>query len=162
MRCVLRFKESGQGNARVVIIADQNLRIGGEVRAEAPVFSWRGRSLNPTNVTHNRRNLRKGGVQTAFLQGQCTGHDVERLAEPVAEVGGPLHMSENQVVVLTRFCCGLIDAPRRWWLTLQHGLTKQGWRHCTMGITLHQETRLAEFLGCHVDHLVLAGDETDH
>ena len=63
------------------------------------MLSWRGRSLNLTNVTHNRLKLRKGGVKTEFLQGPDTGHDVELVAELVTELGEPLHISENQVVV---------------------------------------------------------------
>ena len=49
--------------------------IGGKVRTEAPSLSRRGRSLCLTNVAQNR--LTQGDVKNTFLQGQCTGQDVE-------------------------------------------------------------------------------------
>ena len=105
MRWILRFKDSGQAKSRV-IIGCHDPRIGGEVRVE----HW-------------------CSAVEAFLQGQGTGQDVE-LVEAVAALAEHLHRSEEQVVLSTKCCYGRIDAPRRWWLTLQHDLTQQVWRSC--------------------------------
>ena len=56
-------------------------------------------------------------VKNAFLQGTGPGQDMEVAAEPEAELAGHCRISKNQGVVLTKVCHGLIDAPRRWWLT---------------------------------------------
>ena len=44
----------------------------------------------------------------------------ELAAEPVPELRKALNVCEDEIVVLTKACCGLIDAPRRWWKSLVH------------------------------------------
>ena len=128
------------------------------------MLSRRRRSLFLTKVAQNRFKLRQDDVKNASLQGQDTDQDVQLVADPVAELAEHLHLSKEQVVVLTKFCYGQIDAPRRWWLTLQHDWTQQGWRSCTLKpcmMTLHWGSRLVGILSYHVDDLMLAGDESD-
>ena len=64
-------------------------------------------------MAQNRFKWRKEAAKNAFLQGQST-QDVELVAEPVAELAEHRRTSSHEVVVVTTFCYGLIDAPRRW------------------------------------------------
>ena len=76
MRRILRFKDSGQAKAPLVIIT-MTPASEVKVRTEAPVLSRRGRSLHRTKVAQNRLKLRKGEMKNSYLQGQGTGQDVE-------------------------------------------------------------------------------------
>ena len=96
MRWILRFKDSGQAKARLVIIRYNDPRIGGEVRTEALVLSRRGRSFFLTKEAQNRFKLRNGDVKHAFLQGQGTGQDVLLVAESVAELAEHPHLTKEQ------------------------------------------------------------------
>ena len=67
-------------------------------------------------------------------------------------------------MVLTKFCYGLIDAPRQWWLTLQADLRKAGWKSCKLEpcmMTLWSGRRLVGILCYHVDDIMIAGEEQD-
>ena len=112
MRWVLRYKESGKPKARLVIIGYHDLRVGSDVRTEAPVASRRGRSL----TAHNQFSIDKEDVKNAFLQGTFDDKTHGELAvEPVPELRKALNLREEDIAVLTKACYGLIDAPRRWW-----------------------------------------------
>ena len=165
MRWILRFKENGAAKARLVIIGYQDPRIGKEVRTEAPVVSKRGRNLYLTKVAQKRFKLRKGDVKNAFLQGHQPAEDVQELvAEPVPELAEYMGLSADEVVVLTKFCYGLIDAPRQWWLTLQGDLLKAGWRKCKLEpcmMTMWEGDVLIGILCYHVDDIMIAGDENN-
>ena len=43
------------------------------------------------------------------------------------ELRKALNLRGDEIVVLTKACCGLIDAPRRWWKSLVPG-------HATVGV----------------------------
>ena len=118
MRWVLRYKESGKPKARLVIIGYHDPRVDSDVRTETFV-SRRGGSLFFMAVAHNQFSIKKGGVKNAFLQGTFDDETYgERAAEPVPELRKALNLSEDEIVVLTKACFGLIDAPRRWWKSL--------------------------------------------
>ena len=54
-------------------------------------------------------------VKNAFLQGPFDDKTHSGLAaEPVPELREALNLREDEIVVLTKACYGLIDAPRRW------------------------------------------------
>ena len=87
--------------------------VGSEVPAEALVASRRGRSL--FLLAHNQLSIEKGHVHNAFLHG--TLDDVppgELAAEAVPELREALNPRDDEVVMLTGACHGLVDAPRRW------------------------------------------------
>ena len=66
-------------------------------------------------MVQKRFKLKKGDVKNAFLQGHQPGPDLQELvAEPVPELAEYMGLSADEVVVLTKFCYGLIDAPRQW------------------------------------------------
>ena len=66
MRRVLRFKDTGLDEARLVIVGYRDPRIRVEVRTEAPVLGRKGRSLHLTNVAQYRR--KQEGRQERFLE----------------------------------------------------------------------------------------------
>ena len=51
-------------------------------------------------------------------------------AEPVLELRTALNLREDENVVLTKVCNGLIDAPRRWSKSLVRDTQQLGWRSC--------------------------------
>ena len=119
MRWVLKYKESGKPKAHLVIIGYHDPRVGPDVRTEAPVASRRGRSLFFMATAHNQFSIENGDVKNAFLQGTFDDKTHGELAaEPVLELRKVLNLRENEIVVLTKACYGLIDAPRRWWKSL--------------------------------------------
>ena len=77
------------------------------------MLSLGGRFLLLIKVAQNRCELLQGNVKNAFLQRHGTGQDVELVAEPVAELAEHVHVSKEQVVVLTKCCDRLVDVPRR-------------------------------------------------
>jgi len=167
MRWVLRFRDSGQANARLVIIGYQDPRIGGEVRTEAPVISRRGRSLFLTKVAQRRFHIRKGDVKNAFLQGrgaEDADEELELAADPVPELAEHMGLGPDEIVILTKLCYGLIDAPRQWWITLRTDLEAQNWRRCKLEpclLTLWSGQRTVGILCYHVDDIMIAGNEKD-
>ena len=112
-------------------------------------------------MTQNQFKVHKD-VKNAFLKEKASGQDVELVVEPVAELAEHLHISTssggvNNVLPRT-------DRRSETLVTLQHDLTQQGWRSCTVGpcvMTLHQESRLVGIFNYHVDGQMLAGDESD-
>ena len=57
--------------------------------------------------------LKKGDVKNAFLQGTFDDKTHGELAaEPVPELRKALNLREDEIVVLTKACYGLIDAPK--------------------------------------------------
>ena len=126
MRWILRFKESGAAKARLVIIGYQDPRIGSEVRTEAPAISRRGRALSFTKVSQRGVRLRKGDVKNAFLQCHVVNEAQELIADPVPELVEHLGLSPDEVVVLTKFCYGPIDAPLETWKVMRHSVLSRG------------------------------------
>ena len=119
MRWLLRYKESGKPKARLVIIGYHDPRVGSDVRTEAPVASRRGRSLFFMATAHNQFSIEKGDVKNAFLQSTFDDSvNGELAAEPVPALRKALNLREDEIVVLTKACYGLIDTPRRWWKSL--------------------------------------------
>ena len=131
MRWVLRYKESGKPKARLVLVGYHDPRVGSDVRTEALVASRRGRSLFFMATAHNQFSIEKKDVKNAFLQGTFDDTtDGEHSAEPVPELRKALNLREDEIVVLTKACYGLIDAPRRWWKSLVRDTQQWGWRSC--------------------------------
>ena len=130
MRWILRYKETGAPKARLVIIGYDDPRLGSEARTEAPVASRRGRGIFFMAAAHYGFSIAKGDVKNAFLQGRIDvdAPDQELAAEPVPELREALQLRPDELVVLSRACYGLIDAPRRWWKALVHDLRGLGWR----------------------------------
>ena len=112
MRWVLRYEESGKPRTRLVIIGCHDLCVGSDVRTEARVASRRGRSQFFMATAHNQFFIENGDVKNAFLQGTFDdkAHG-EPAAEPVPELRKALNLREDEIVVLTKACYGLIDAP---------------------------------------------------
>ena len=70
-------------------------------------------------TAHNQFPMEKGEVKNAFLH--WTFDDVppgELAAEPVPELRRAQNLRDDEIVMLTTACFGLIDAPRRWWKSL--------------------------------------------
>ena len=146
MRWVLKYKESGKPKARLVIIGYHDPRVGSDVRTEAPVAQF---------------SIEKGDVENAFLQGTFDDKTHGELAaEPVPELRKALNLCEDEVVVLTKACYGLIDAPRRWWKSLVRDTQQLGWRSCRHEpclMTWHIRGRLKGLMCFHVDHVMISG-----
>ena len=166
MRCVLRYKESGKPKARLVIIGHHDPHVGSDVRTEALVASRRGRSLFFMATAHNQFSIENGNVKNAFLQG--TFDDTtngELAAEPVPELRKALNLREDEIVVLTRACYGLIDAPRLWWKSLVRDTQQLGWRSCRHEpclMTWHVRGKHSRGLMCfHVDDVMISGPKND-
>ena len=127
MRWVLRYKESGKPKARLVIIGYHDPRVGSDVRTEAPVASRRGRSLSSWPPLTISSPLKRRTSRTCFLQGTFDDKTHGELAaEPVPEPRKALDLREDEIVVLTKACYGLIDAPRRWWKSLVQDTQQSG------------------------------------
>ena len=79
-------------------------------------------------TAHNQFSIEKGDVKNPFLQSTFDDNVVngELAAEPVPELRKALNLREDEIVVLTKACHGLIDAPRRCW--------KSRLRHSTAGL----------------------------
>ena len=52
--------------------------------------------------------------------------------------------------MLTKACCGLIDAPRRWWKSLVQDTQQLGWRSCRHEPCLDDLARSRQTQGTHV------------
>ena len=64
-------------------------------------------------------SIEKEDVKNAFLQGTFDDKTHGQLAaEPVPELRKALNLREDEIVVPTKACYGLIGAPRRWWKSL--------------------------------------------
>ena len=103
---------------------------GSSNRSTSDVTSWK-RSLYFMATAHNQFSMEKGEVKNAFLQG--TFDDVppgELAAEPVPDLRKALNLRDDEILMLTKACFGLIDAPRRWWKSLVRDTQQLGWRSC--------------------------------
>ena len=161
MRWVLRYKESDKPKARLVIIGYHDPRVGSEVRTEAQVASRRGRSLFFMATAHNQFSIEKGDVKNAFLQGTFDDSvNGELAAEPVPELRKALNLREDEIVVLTKACYGLIDAPGRWWKSLVRDTQQLGWQSCRHEpclMTWHVRGKLKRLTCFHVDDIMISG-----
>ena len=161
MRWVLRYKESGKPKARLVIIGHHDPRVGSDVRTEAPVASRRGRSLFFMATAHNQFSIEKVDVKNALLHGTFDDKTHGELAaEPVPELRKALNLREDEIVVFTKACYGLIDAPRRWWKSLVRDTQQLGWRSCRHEpclMTWHVRGRLKGLMCFHVDDVMVNG-----
>ena len=98
------------------------------------------------------------------MQGHVVNEAQELIADPVPELVEHLGLSPDEVVVLTKFCYEITDAPRQWWLTLQSDLIAAGWTWCKLEpclMTLWKHGKLRGILCYHVDDVMIAGDEQD-
>ena len=92
-----------------------------------------------------------GDVKNAFLQGTFDDKTCGELAaEPVPELRKALNLREDEIVVLTRACYGLIDAPRRWWKSLVQDTQQLGWRSLSAWTMLDDLARSRQTQGTHV------------
>ena len=106
-------------------------RVGSDVRTEAPVASRRGRSLFFMATAHISSPSKRETSRTRFSRERFDDKTHGELAaEPVPELRKALNLREDEIVVLTKACYGLIDAPRRWWKSLVRDTQKLGWRRC--------------------------------
>ena len=79
-------------------------------------------------------SIEKGDVKNAFLQGTIDDKTHGDLAEePVPELRKALNLREDEIVMLTKACYGLIDAPRRRWKSLFRDTQQLGWHSCRPG-----------------------------
>ena len=100
-----------------------------------------------------------GGIfrPSEFLHGELA-------AEPVPELRKALNLHEDEFVVLTKACYGLIDAPRRWWKSLVPDTQQLGWRSCRHVpclMTWHVRGRLKGLMCFHVDDVMISGPRDD-
>ena len=105
----------------------------------------------PKPVLHRKRTTSKN----AFLQGTFDDKTHGELAaEPVPELRKALNLREDEIVVLTKACYGLIDAPRRWWKSLVRDTQQLGWRSCRHEpclMTWHVRGKLKGLMMCFHD-----------
>ena len=90
--------------------------------------------------------------------------DQELAAEPVPELREALQLRPEELVVLSRACYGLIDAPRRWWKALVHDQQGLKWRCCHHEpclMALHDGKELIGLVCFHVDDVMVAGNENN-
>ena len=150
MRWVLRYKESGKPKARLVII-------GFTILASAQMSEL--------------RHLLHLVVEEVVLHGQTISSPLKKwtrfftlAAEPVPEFRKALNLREDEMVVLTKACYGLIDAPRRWWKSLVRDAQQLGWRSCRHEpclMTWHVRGRLKGLMCFHVDDVMISGPRDD-
>ena len=116
-------------------------------------------------TAHSQFSSKKGDVKNAFRQG--TFEDVppgERAAEPVPELHKALNLRDDEIVMLTKACYGLIDAPRRSWKSLVRDTQQLGWRSCRHEpclMTWHVRGRLKGLMCFHVDDIMISGPAED-
>ena len=159
MRSVLRYRESGKPKARLVII-----RFRRPNRGTCCITSWK------KSVLHGHRSqpvlhCKKETSRTRFLQGTFddTTHG-EFAAEPVHEFRKALNLREDDIVMLTKACCSLIDAPRRWWKSLVRDTQQLGWRSCGREpclMTWHVRSKLKGLICFHVNDVMMSGPNND-
>ena len=132
MRWVLRYKESGKPEAfgdhwlsclsRRFRCSDRGTSQSHHV-VEEVCFLW------PRLTTSSP--LKREYVKNAFLQGTPDDSSNGKLAaEPVPELRKALNLREDEIVVLTKACYGLINAPKRWLKSLVRDTQQLGWRSC--------------------------------
>ena len=88
----------------------------------------------------------------------------ELAAEPVPELRKALNLREDDIVVLTKACYDLIDAPRRWWKSLVRDTQQLGWgscRHEPCLLTCHVRGKLKGLMCFHVDDVMISGPKND-
>ena len=159
-RDIMRMRSS-KPKARLVIIGYHDPRVGSDVRTEAPVASRRGRSLFFMATAHNQFSIEKVDVKNA--QGTFDDNVVngELVAEPLPELRKALNLREDEIVVLTKTCYGLIDAPKRWWKSLVRDTQQLGWRSCRHESCLMTWHVRGKLKGCfHVDDIMISGPKT--
>ena len=127
-------------------------------RGTSCITSWR--SLFFMTTAHNQC------VKNAVLQGTFNNNVVngEFSAEPVPELRKALNLREDEIVVLTKACNGVIDAPRRWWKSLVHDTQQLGWRSCRHEpclMTWHVFDELKGLMCFHVDDIMISGPKND-
>ena len=156
VRWVLRYKESGKPKARLVTIGYHDPRVGLDVRTEALAASRRGRSLffmsTPLTVSSP---LKRRTSRTRFSRKRLTTRHMLRKA---------LNLREDEIVVLTQACYGLIDAPRRWWKSFVQDTQQLGCRSCRHEpclMTWHVRGRLKRLMCFHVDDVMISGPRGD-
>ena len=119
-------------------------------------------------VFHGNRSesVLQGDVKNAFLQGTFDDNVVngELATEPVPELCKALNLREDEIVVLTKACYGLIDAPRRWWKSLVRDTQQLGWRSCRHEpclMTWHVRGKLMGLMCFHVGDIMISGRKKD-
>ena len=146
-----------------MIIGYHDPLFGSDVRTEAFVASRRGRSLFFMATAHNQFSIEKADVKNAFLQGTFDDKTHGELAaKPVLELHNSLNLRGDEIVVLTKACHGLIDAPRRWWKSFVRDAQQLGWRSCRHEpclMTWHVRGRLKGLVCFHVDDIMISGSK---
>ena len=117
-------------------------------------------------VTENDEMRMETDVKNAFLQGTFDDNVVngELAAAPVPELRKALNLRKDEIVVLTKACYGLIDAPRRWWKSLVRDTQQLGWRSCRHEpclMTWHVRGKLKGLMCFHVDDMMISGPKND-
>ena len=159
---VLRYKESGKPKARLVIIGYHDPRVGSDVRTGALVASRCGRGLFYMPPVTISSPLKRGTSRTRFFKERLTTRHMVNL--PQSQLRKALNLREDEIVVLTKACYGLIDAPRRWWKSLVRDTQQLGWRSCRHEpclTTWHVRGRLKGLVCFHVDDVMISGPKGD-
>ena len=109
--------------------------------------------------------IEKWDVKHTFLQGTFDDKTHGELAaEPVSELRKALNLREDDMVVHTKACYGLFDAPRRWWKSLVRDTQQLGWRsyrHEPCLMTWHVRGRLKGLVCFRVDDVMISGPKGD-
>ena len=73
-------------------------------------------------------------------------------------------MRDDEIVMLTKACCGLIGAPRRWWKSLVRDTQQLRWRSCRHEpclMTWHVRGGLKGLMCFNVDDIMISGPAED-
>ena len=81
----------------------------------------------------------------------------------VPELRSALNLREDEIVVLTKACYRLIDAPRCWWKSLVRDTQQLGWRSSRHEpcLTWHVRGKLKGLMCFHVDDIMISGTKND-
>ena len=137
----------------------------GELTTSSPTMSRRSRQLAYQQAIIGGWT-KKADVRSAFLQTAPTQRARNIYARPVPELARALHIGENEAVQVAKAAYGLVNAPLEWYRDVNKTLTRLGMVQlksdpCCWKLVKWAKGRpqLLGLICCHVDDIVLAGNE---
>lgn len=128
---------------------------------QSPTLSADGLSVVLQMIASNRWELGIADVEGAFLQGDRYMREQGRVFARMPKEGFP-NVPDHAVIELTKCVYGLMDAPRRWWITLTQNLVMLGMKQSELDPCVFfwfDDSQLGGVVALHVDDLVFGGSQ---
>ena len=128
---------------------------------QSPTLSADGLSMVLQMIASQKWVMGIADIEGAFLQGDAYMRDQGRVFARMPKEGFP-DVPGDAVLELTKCVYGLMDAPRRWWITLTQQLVMLGMKQSELDPCVFywfDNQQLGGIMALHVDDIVFGGNQ---